>query len=90
MAGEPAATTAAQPAIGPEQMKQLKAAVATTTKQYKEAASALESAERSGMPNLGELQARVAGFKQKADDARSALDAVIAQMKAATSEQQES
>lgn len=73
----------ASPAIGPEQMKQLKAAVATSTKQYKEAAAALETAERAGADNIDALKARVAGLRQKADDARAALDAVVAQMKAA-------
>lgn len=77
------ASGTAPAAIGPEQMKQLKAAVATTTKQYKEAAAALEVAERSGAANLPEMQARVAGLKEKADTARAALDNVVARMKAA-------
>lgn len=83
-AAQPDATavTASTAAITPEQMKLLKTAVASSTKQYKEAASALEVAERSGAANVAEMQARVAGLKQKADDARAALESVVAQMKA--------
>lgn len=84
-ASAPATAEAAvpPPAVGAEQMKQLKVAVATTTKQYKEAAAALETAERAGAGNLDALKARVDGLRQKADDAKAALDTVVAQMKAA-------
>jgi len=82
-ASAPAEAAPAAAAVTPEQMKLLKTSVATSTKQYKEAAAALETAERNGSGDLAAMQARVAGLKQKADDARAALDAVVAQMKAA-------
>jgi electron transport complex protein RnfC len=87
-AGAPVAVAAAETVVvvaqvTPEQMKLLKTSVATSTKQYKEAAAALETAERSGSGDIAAMQVRVAGLKQKADDAKAALEAVVAQMKAA-------
>lgn len=79
----PAAPTPA-PAIDAERMKALKANAATTLKQHREAAAALEVAERNGADNLEALRARVDGLKQKADEAKASLEAAVAQLKSTT------
>lgn len=61
-----------------DQLKQLKAVAAIRTRQYKDATRALAAAERHGAKNHAEMQARVAGLKQKADEARAALAAYAA------------
>ncbi|MFZ5842119.1 MAG: RnfABCDGE type electron transport complex subunit B [Pseudomonadota bacterium] len=61
-----------------DQLKQLKAVAAIRTRQYKDATRALAAAERHGAKNHAEMQARIAGLKQKADEARAALDAYAA------------
>ncbi len=71
----PAAPAAASAA---EQLKQLKAVAAIRARQYKDATRALAVAERHGAKNHAEMQARVAGLRQKADEARAALDAFTA------------
>jgi electron transport complex protein RnfC len=89
---DPGAPTTASPtpAAGSgadvEQLRLLKTTAASARKQAREAAAALETAERAGSDNLAAMRERVAQLQQKADAAQQALDAVVASLKPARSE----
>jgi Na+-translocating ferredoxin:NAD+ oxidoreductase subunit C len=65
-----------------QKMKALKTAFNVSHKQFKEASSALERAERDGSDNLDELRKQVERFKLKADKAKEALNMLVDQAKA--------
>ena len=88
----PAAVSASAPTAAQEntddgaeraqKMKALKTAFNMSHKQFKEASSALERAERDGSDNLDELRKQVERFKLKADKAKEALNVLVDQAKA--------
>ncbi|KAF0806437.1 electron transport complex protein RnfC [Alcanivorax sp. S71-1-4] len=64
-------------------MKALKTAYNMANKQWKDAAAALERAERSGdVAELDALRTRVDKLRDKADKARAALDVLVTAAKA--------
>jgi electron transport complex protein RnfC len=62
-------------------MKQLKAAYNKANKQWKQAKAAFDKARRDGAENLDELSANVDKLRQRADDTRAQMDALVQEAK---------
>lgn len=62
-------------------MKQLKTAYNKANKQWKQAKAAFDKAQRDGAENLDELSANVDKLRQRADDTRAEMDALVTRAK---------